>query len=414
MKSSSRLVTHCQICNSNDLKDVLFLGYLPPVNKMHPIGTSPGEEQSYAAQLLLCRNCELVQLGLAVDPAILFPKEYPYTSSTTKLLRDNFAELYSECITLFPISKNDLVIDIGSNDGNLLSNFQRSHRVLGVTPEDIGHIAIERGIPTIQSYFTKELAAGIVAKEGQAKIITATNVFAHIDSIHAIVEAILDLLTEDGIFISESHYLLPLLETLQYDTIYHEHLRYYSLKSLTKLFDNHGLEVIHVKQIPTHGGSIRVYTSRKGTHPINDSVQRQIELENRFGVGLARLTRFRDDVIASKLKLTKLIAEIKLSDGRISGVSAPSRASTLIHYTGLDDGLLDNVVEVSGSHKIGKYMPGTLIPVVDEEFIFGPDQPSHVLMLSWHIAEELMPKLALKGYKGKFIIPLPNPQIISL
>jgi len=270
---SSTVVEKCQICDNTDLESIIFLGYLPPVNKMNIIGDKPHEQPSYPAELLYCPKCHLVQLGLVVDAKVLFPAEYPYTSSTTKILRDNFAELYTECSEIIDIDKEDLVVDIGSNDGNLLSNFKDAHRVLGITPEDIGKIAIERGIPTILDYFCEEVVDKVLAEEGKAKIITATNVFAHIENVHDVLKGIMNLLDEDGVFISESHYLLPLLETLQYDTIYHEHLRYYSLHSLKNLLESHGLEIFHAKGIPTHGGSIRVYAARKGTRKIKASVQ---------------------------------------------------------------------------------------------------------------------------------------------
>ncbi|MCL5432531.1 MAG: class I SAM-dependent methyltransferase [Patescibacteria group bacterium] len=159
------------------------------------------------ADLLFCKKCKLVQLGLIVDQHILFPKEYPYTSSTTKVLRDNFSELYKECTKLIDLKSNDLVIDIGSNDGNLLNNFKKNHEVLGITPEDIGKIAIKNGIPTILSYFTKDVVKQILKEYGKAKIITATNVFAHMKSVHEVIDNTLKLLKNDGVFISESHYL---------------------------------------------------------------------------------------------------------------------------------------------------------------------------------------------------------------
>ena len=200
--STSVVVDQCQICNSTDLEEVFFIGYLPPVNQMRPIGERPHEQPGYPALWLRCPHCQLVQLGLIVDPKILFPPEYPYTSSTTKILRENFAELYDECPTIIKLGKDDLIIDIGSNDGNLLSNFKANHKVLGVTPEDIGKIAIERGIPTILDYFTRQVATDIHSKYGQAKVITATNVFAHIENINEIVKSVLEILAPDGVFIS--------------------------------------------------------------------------------------------------------------------------------------------------------------------------------------------------------------------
>ena len=225
-KSFSRPVTRCQISNSNKLKSLIFLGYLPPVNTLRKIGSTPKEEISFPAELLYCNKSKLAQLGCIVDKEILFPYSYPYTSSTTKILRENFADLYKDTKKIVNLKKNDLVIDIGSNDGNLLSNFKTNHKVLGVTPEKIGKIAIKKGIPTIIDYFNEKISSKIIKKYGKAKVITATNVFAHIDDINNIVKSILKTLKTDGVFISESHYLLPLIKTVQYDTIYHEHLRY--------------------------------------------------------------------------------------------------------------------------------------------------------------------------------------------
>ncbi len=409
--SSSVVVDHCQICDSTDLEEAFFIGYLPPVNQMRPIGERPHEQPAYPALWLRCPRCQLVQLGLIVDPKILFPPEYPYTSSTTKILRENFADLYRECTKIIKLEKEDLIVDIGSNDGNLLSNFKENHRVLGVTPEDIGKIAIERGIPTILDYFTRQVAADIRSKYDQAKIVSATNVFAHMENINEIVESVLDILTPDGMFISESHYLISLLETLQYDTIYHEHLRYYSLHSLKYLLDSHGLEIVHTKRIPPHGGSIRVYAARKGQYSIQPSVQETLKEEEKH-LGREQLTIFKQKVVKSKLQLHALLLSIKEKGQHIYGIGAPSRASTLINYVGLDDGIIDCVLEVKGSHKIGKYMPGTLIPVLEESKLF-EDQPEYAILFSWHIADELMPKLRAKGFKGGFIIPLPEPQIVQ-
>ncbi len=413
IRDTSCVVEKCQICDNAKLEPILFLGYLPPVNQMRPIGQKPHEQPSYPAQILYCEKCHLVQLGLIVDAKILFPKEYPYTSSTTKILRENFAELYRECRTIVNLGKEDLVVDIGSNDGNLLSNFKDNHKVLGVTPEDIGKIAIEMGIPTILDYFRKEVVEKVKKEHGKAKVITATNVFAHIENINEIVELILELLKDDGVFISESHYLLPLIETLQYDTIYHEHLRYYSLHSLKFLLERHGLEVIHAKQIPTHGGSIRVYAARKGKYKVKDTVHAILDKERKIAVHKEKLLEFKDRVVISKLELHSLLFGIKKKGEKIYGVGAPSRASTLINYVGLDDGILDYVVEVKGSHKIGSYIPGTIIPIVEESRLF-EDQPEYALLLSWHIADELMPKLKERGFKGKFIVPLPSPRILTL
>jgi hypothetical protein len=352
-----------------------------------------------------------VQLGLIVDPAILFPPEYPYTSGTTKILRDNFAELSREVASLYPLAPTDLVVDIGSNDGTLLSNFSSRGPVFGIEPTQAGELANKRGIPTLISFMNRQAVSAALRRKGKAKMVTAANVFAHIEDIHEIVECILELLNEDGIFVSESHYLVSLLETLQYDTIYHEHLRHYSLTSLKYLLQMHGLEVIHARRIPTHGGSIRVYAARSGKYPVRKSVSEILSMES-TEITIEKLRSFRSRVVQTKLDLYALLKGIKARGERIYGIGAPSRASTLINYVGLDDGILDCVLEIPGSYKVGKYIPGTLIPVLEESRLF-KDQPEYALLLSWHIGAELMPKLAAAGFRGKFIMPLPNPHIVG-
>jgi hypothetical protein len=407
----SVLVGRCQVCGTGDLRSILFAGFLPPVNTMAPIGTRPAEQPAYPAELLYCPECRLVQLGLIVDPAILFPPHYAYTSGTTRILRENFAELYDEVMRLYPIDRTALAVDVGSNDGTLLSNFLKGgHRVCGVEPTDTSKIARDRGIATVNKFFGPQAAADVVSQHGRARIVTATNVFAHIENVHEIVESILSMLEDDGIFISESHYLLPLVQTLQYDTIYHEHLRYYALQSLKYLLEMHGLEVIHAKPIPTHGGSIRVYASRRGTRQVQESVAGILAVEDRE-LTWDRYMDFRRRVSQSKLDLMSLLRDIRGRGERVYGVGAPSRASTLINYVGLDDSIIDCVLEIQGSYKIGKLMPGTLIPVLEESRLFS-DPPDYALLFSWHIADELIPKLREKGYRGKFIVPLPTPTVI--
>jgi hypothetical protein len=405
-------IESCQVCGHAPLDYVLSLGYMPPVNQMVPVGQVPRQLPWFPTTLLHCRNCELVQLGLAVDPVIIFPPEYPYTSGTTKLLRDNFADLQRESAAMLGLGQQDLVVDIGSNDGTLLSNFQNGgQRVLGIEPTDVGDIANQRGIPTIKRYFGAEVAREVKREHGPASMVTAANCFAHIEDVHAIVDGVVEMLKDDGVFVTESHYLIPLLDTLQYDTIYHEHLRYYSLTSLKHLFEMHGLEVFHARPIPSHGGSIRVYAARHGAHTVQDGVRRMLAAEPRGEAMAKRLATFRHDVILSKLRLLAMLRDLKEKGARVAGISAPSRASTMVNYVGLDEGLIDYVCEIAGSLKIGKCMPGTQIPVVDEAKLYS-DQPDCAVIFSWHIADELAPKLKAKGFRGQLITPLPVPRVL--
>jgi SAM-dependent methyltransferase len=360
--------------------------------------------------MLNCPKCNLVQLGLTVDPEVLFPASYPYTSSTTKILRENFAELYQECSSIVKLTPEDLIVDIGSNDGNLLSNFKDRYKVLGVTPENIGKIAIKKGIPTIIDYFDTLVVKKINKKYGKAKIITATNVFAHINEVNKLIKNIKRCLVEDGIFVSESHYLLPLIETNQYDTIYHEHLRYYSLTSLNYLFSKHQLEIFKAEKINTHGGSIRIYAARKNIYKIDSSVKRIKNNEKNLE---KKLLDFKDRVLNYKLEFYNLLTRIRKNKKnlKIAGISAPSRSTTLINYLGLDENIIEYIFEVKGSKKIGMYLPGTKIKIIEEK-IKNLKKYQYLLIFSWHIQKDIIKVLRKKGYKGKFIIPLPKPKVI--
>ena len=262
---------------------------------------------------------------------------------------------------------------------------------------------------TIINYFDNKIASKVIRKYGKAKVITATNVFAHIDNINNIVKSIIKTLRSDGVFISESHYLLPLIKTVQYDTIYHEHLRYYSLESLNYLLKKHCLEIFNVKEIPTHGGSIRVYAARKGVYKVSKMVKKQLYKEKKY-LNKKSFEKFRRNVVTSKLNLFSIIKKIKDKNKKIFGVGAPSRASTLINYLGLDQDVVDCVLEINGSYKIGNYIPGTKIPILNEN-ILSKNKPDYLILFSWHIKNELKRNLKRKGFKGKFIIPLPSPKI---
>jgi len=410
--TNSKQIKHCQICKNKNLKSVLFLGYLPPVNQFNDLDYEAKEQPSYPAELLLCEKCKLVQLSTVVDQRILFPSEYPYTSSTTKILRENFYNLSKEVKKNFNYKSDDLIIDIGSNDGNLLSNFKSDFRVLGITPEKIGNIAIKRGIDTLIKYFNLKTANQVVKRYGKAKIVTATNVFAHIDNLENIMKGIKKCLDKDGIFITESHYLIPLLKDIQYDTVYHEHLRYYSLTSLNFLFKKFGLEIFDAKEIPTHGGSIRVYCAIKGTFPVNKKIQKILNKEKKF-LTKKFMNSFQKKVSMSKLELLEILAKIKKKNKntKISGISAPSRSATLINYVGLDEKIIDCIFEIKGSYKINRYMPGTKIPVKEEKASL-LRKTDYLVLFSWHISKELIKNIRKQGFEGKFIIPLPKPIII--
>jgi hypothetical protein len=409
----SKPTVQCQICGNADLKSIIFLGFVSPVNTMNPIKAVPVEEPTFPLELIRCDACGLVQIGCEVEKEVLFPETYPYLSGSTRILKENFSRQADEVLSYIKIQPNDLVVDIGSNDGTLLDQYkQRGLRTLGVEPSQAADLANQRGIETVKNYFTTDVTSEILRNHGKSKIVTACNVFAHITNVHSIVENILSLMDEDGLFVSESHYLLDLVTNLQYDTIYHEHLRYYHLRPLVNMLKSHGLVVFHATRIPTHGGSIRVFASRNPT-VIYNTVDEMLMLEDSHGLNTDDgFKDFRKRVINSKQELNSLLKKIKDEGSKIYGVGAPSRASTLLNYAGIDDGILEAVLEISSSHKLNKYMPGTRIPVLDEKILF-EENAEYVLVLSWHIAEEIVSILKGRGYLGKFIIPLPSPHILE-
>lgn len=388
---TSHLVNKCGSCGSRELTSILWLGYMQPACSMPKIGEPAKEETHYPLELLQCQKCSLVQLSCIVDPKVIFHPEYPYSSGNTKALRENFAELASEIRQTVKLGREDLVVDIGSNDGTLLGNFTKTCLVRGYEPTRQAETANSLGIHTVQRFFGS--TAYVVP--GKAKVITACNVLAHVENVHDVLDGVAGLLADDGIFVTENHYLGSLIDGLQWDSIYHEHLRYYSLKSLRILLGMHGLNVFRADLIPSHGGSFRVFARRGNTvMPVGISEPEAFQFD-----------RFSSRVAESKRSILNMLAR---TDARIVAVGAAARGATLLNYCGIDVEMVEVVVEVKGSDKIGHYMPGTRIPVVAEAMLY-EEQPENLLILPWQLAGDLVPKFAEKGYRGKVILPLGMP-----
>ena len=402
----------CSFCG-HGLHKILDLGFLPPVNVMSFTVSQIEQSVRFPLSIHHCEKCTLTQIAEELRSDLVFPESYPYLSGTTRILRDNFYEQAISAIKKVGLQSDHLVVDIGSNDGTLLENYKENSMVLGVEPTNAAEVAIAKGIPTIKGFFNTTVSDKIISEYGKAKLVTACNVFAHIPNIDNLMKSILNILDESGVFLSESHYLLDLVESLQFDTIYHEHLRYYDASFLTILFKSYGLEIFDIERIPTHGGSIRVWAARIGKFKVSENVEKFIsEEKNNKNYGFVGLENFALRVINWRQIFRKLITEIKLTDASIAGIGAPSRASTLISFVGLEELDLVAVGEISNSHKIGRNMPGTKIPIIDEKLLIEKSPPDYLLILSWHIAEELIEKIKDHGYKGKFIIPLPIPRVI--
>lgn len=389
-------VTLCQSCFSNDLELVISLGNLPPCNDYRPIGLPARDQITYPTDMLYCHRCTLVQLGFVASQRVIFPASYPYTSGTTRALRENFADLSKEVRGCVELGTDDLVIDIGGNDGTLLRNFEGCRRV-NVTPEDIGAESEKHGIKWVQRYWSRYAARDVIATNGKARVITATNVFAHVPEPHDFIEAVDDALMPDGTLVLECQSVSDLLSLVQYDHLYAEHLRFYSPASLQHLLLRHGFGLVSWHPIPTHGGSFRAFF-RRGVGPMEFNAPSPV----------ASLRGFARRVVMARAQLRQLLSSI----GPVAGLAAPSRAGTLIGFTGLDEHDVSFIAETEGSHKIGNYMPGTRIPVVPESRLYD-EQPDHCLVLAWHIADDLIRAVRAKGYRGKFIVPLPEPRVIQ-
>lgn len=390
---------------------MLPLGHQLPVSSYLTEEQLHEAEATYPLNLIRCSKCGLLQLDYIIDPNIAFPFKYPYRSGLTNMLVRNFRSLAELLTEKYNLTSKDLIVDIGSNDGSLLQGFkEKGMPVAGIEPTDAADAANANGIPTVQDFINAKSVKEVTEKYGKAKIVTATNVFAHINNMPELIQNIKNLMTEDGVFVSESQYLMAIVEKLEFDTIYHDHLRYYSLKPLEYLFNSFDCTVVDAERISAAGGSIRVF-AMKGKREQSERVKELIKQEEKMGIYDAKFwDKFKKQVMEAKNDLMSLILQCKKSGGRIAGLTSSARSNTLLGFTGINNQFLDYIGEKKGSPKIGLFTPGTHIPVVDEETIT-KNQPEYVLVLSWHIGEELMGKMREMGYKGKFIIPLPKPRI---
>lgn len=406
-------VSECQICSNKKLDTILSLGHQPVVQEYLTKEGLYNPEVTYPLNLVYCGNCGLSQIDYIVPPEIVFPPHYPYRTGLTNMLIRNFRALADTLEEKGYVIPTGLIVDIGANDGTLLQGFKdKGMNVVGVEPTGAADVAKKSGIPTIKNFFNKDTVNLILNKYGKAHIITATNVFAHINDTVSLVKNIKNLLAPSGIFISESQYLMDIFEKLEFDTIYHEHLRFYALRPLQHLFAKAGMSIIDAERISAAGGSIRVYAT-KGDHQMSTRAKELLDAEYKAGLyDREKHGQFANHIVSAKHDLVALLLKIKKQGFRVVGLGSPARANTLLGFTKIGPDILDYASEKAGSPKIGLFTPGTHIPVVDEAVLL-KEKPEYILILSWHIGMELIKKIKATGYKGKFIMPLPIPKIIK-
>jgi len=404
--------TCCRICGSTKLDKFLSLGPSPLANNFLRVDQLNKKELHYPLDVYFCNKCHLVQLLDIVPPEVMF-KDYAYITSASKPMELHFAGLAKDVVNNFKVSKDSLVVDIGSNDGTLLQYFSKMGlRILGIEPaSNIAQIARKRGVTTINKFFSKDCAIKIYKKYGFADIILATNVFAHLDNLENILYGIDYLLSKDGVFVIEVPYLINLLDNIEFDTIYHEHLSYFSIYPLIYLFQKFGMKIVDIKQIPIHGGSIRIFVKRL-TKKQSQNVSKFLSTEQNAEIDSLKIyTKFAKKVALVKERLVKLLKTLKNEKIRITGYGATAKGNTLLNYCKIGPDILDYISDTT-PYKQGRYTPGMHIPIFPEEK-FHREPPNYVLLLAWNYADEILQKEQKYRQKGvKFILPLPVPKIL--
>lgn len=404
----------CRICKNKDLEIFLSLGKSPLANNFLSKEQLETNEEIFPLELAFCNNCKLVQLTCVVPPELMF-KNYVYVSSTSATFKIHFTKMAKDISNSFKLNDKSLVVDIGSNDGLLLKGFQKlGVKTVGVEPaRNIAKIAQKDGVETINDFFSSKVVNELIEKKGNADVVTACNVFAHIDDIDEVMANVKLLLKEDGIFVIEVQYFVDAIEKMTFDNVYHEHLSYYTLTSLNFFFKKHGMDIFNVQRVDTHGGSLKVFVKKSGEkHEINEEVKKIMDYEKSIGIeDLETYKKFANKVYGFKEKLISYIKDIKNQGKSVAGYGAPAKSTTLLNFCNIGKDFIDYVVD-DNPLKISLYTPGTHIPVVSSEYM-DEKTPDYVLILAWNFAHEILKKTKKYADQGvKFIIPLPEPKIV--
>ena len=405
--------SYCQISGKKNLIDVIDLGNQPLADSLIKKKDLNKKEKKYPLKLLRSPTLGYAQLNYIVPEGEVYHPNYPYRPGITKEILMHYSDQVKENIKRLKLQKGDLVIDVGSNDGSLLSYYKKFNmNVAGVEPTNIANIANKDKIFTLKKFFNLESSNQIVRTKGKAKLITSTNVFAHMSTLHDVMLGVVNLMDNNSYFIIENHYIKDILEHNQYDSIYHEHIRNYSLKSLIYLFNQYDLKVIDAVVVDRYNGSIKVITTNNLKQKVNSRVNRLLKKEEEFGLFNNKVwSQFKSNIIKSKKNLRQMLIDLKRQNKRVVGNSCPARCSTLLNYCDVGVDLINYIAEQPTSLKLNKYLPGVKLPIINNKILF-EEQPDFVLILAWHLYKPIIKSLKSKGLKSKFIVPLPQPIII--
>jgi SAM-dependent methyltransferase len=406
-------IDKCRVCGTTHLESILPLGETPLANSLLTTDDLQRPEPTYPLDVVFCPTCSLVQITVTVPPEVLF-REYLYFSSFSDTMLRHSREIVERLVRERGLGQKNLAVEIASNDGYLLQYFVNAGvPVLGIEPaRNIAQVAQERGIRTLDEFFNADLARELRAHGELADVIFANNVMAHVADLHGVVEGIRILLKKDGVAIIETPYVKEMIDRSEFDTIYHEHLCYYSLTALDHLFRMHELAVSDVERLNIHGGSLRLFVTHPGAAGGREAVRQLLAEESKWGVRrLDFYQDFADKVKRLQVTLCDVLRGLKAQGRRIAAYGAAAKGSTLLNTFGIGSDLIDFVVDRS-TYKQGHYMPGCHLPIYAPTRLL-EQMPDYVLLLTWNFADEILEQQAeYRRRGGRFILSIPEIKIV--